>query len=71
LANGLSLRGKQKQLAFGKWPDVSLAQARAHRDAARKLLADDVAPSRKNKPDKIARADAATNNFEALAEEIL
>ncbi|VVT29713.1 Arm DNA-binding domain-containing protein [Hoeflea sp. EC-HK425] len=33
--------GKQKQLAFGAWPDVSLAQARAHRDAARKLLADD------------------------------
>ena len=44
--------GKQKQLAFGKWRDVSLAQARAHRDAARKLLADDVAPSQKNKPDK-------------------
>jgi hypothetical protein len=34
--------GKQKQLAFGAWPDVSLAQARAHRDAARSLLADDV-----------------------------
>jgi len=34
--------GKQKQLAFGAWPDVSLAQARAHRDAARKLLADDI-----------------------------
>ncbi|MCO6409054.1 Arm DNA-binding domain-containing protein [Hoeflea alexandrii] len=31
--------GKRKQLAFGAWPDVSLAQARAHRDAARKLLA--------------------------------
>ena len=63
--------GKQKQLAFGAWPDVSLAQARAHRDAARKLLADDVDPSQKKKQDKIAKADAAANSFEALAEEFL
>jgi len=63
--------GKQKQLAFGAWPDVSLAQARAHRDAARKLLANDVDPSQKKKQDKIAKADAATNSFEALAEEFL
>jgi integrase len=63
--------GKQKQLAFGGWPDVSLAQARAHRDEARKLLADHVDPSQKKKLDKIAKADAATNSFEALAEEFL
>ena len=63
--------GKQKQLAFGAWPDVSLAQARTHRDAARKLLADDVDPSQKKKQDKIAKADAAANSFEALAEEFL
>jgi len=63
--------GKQKQLAFGAWPDVSLAQARSHRDAARKLLADDVDPSEKKKQDKIAKADAAANSFEALAEEFL
>ncbi|MCQ2005688.1 tyrosine-type recombinase/integrase [Rhizobium sp. NRK18] len=63
--------GKQKQLAFGAWPDVSLALARAHRDAARKLLAVDVDPSQKKKQDKIAKADSAANSFEALAEEFL
>lgn len=63
--------GKQKQLAFGAWPDVSLAQARAPRDEARKLLADDVDPSQKKKQDKIAKADTAANRGEALAEEFL
>lgn len=62
--------GKQKQLAFTAWPDVSLAQARAHRDAARKLLADDVDPSHK-KQDRIAKAEASANTFETLAEEFL
>lgn len=53
--------GKQKQLSFGAWPNVSLAQARAHRDAARKLLADNIDPSLKKKQDKIAKAEAETN----------
>ena len=44
---------------------------RAYRDAAKKLLADDVDPSQKKKRDKIAKADAATSSFEALAEEFL
>ena len=63
--------GKQKQLSFGAWPDVSLAQARAQRDEARKLLADDIDPSQKKKQDKIAKAEAATNTFAALADEFL
>ena len=32
-------QGKCKTLAFGTWPDVDLANARARRDVARKLLA--------------------------------
>jgi len=31
--------GKQKTLSFGVWPDTGLAEARADRDAARKILA--------------------------------
>ncbi|MDR2626398.1 MAG: Arm DNA-binding domain-containing protein, partial [Zoogloeaceae bacterium] len=31
--------GKQKTLAFGAYPDVSLKEARERRDEARKLLA--------------------------------
>ncbi len=37
--------GKEKRLAFGVYPDVSLAQARARCDQARKQLANGVDPS--------------------------
>jgi hypothetical protein len=32
------IRGKEKRLSFGPFPEVSLAEARDHRDSARKLL---------------------------------
>lgn len=41
---------KEKRLALGKYPEVSLADARARRDEARKLLANGVDPSEKRKP---------------------
>lgn len=37
--------GKQKTLAFGKYPDVSLADARAKRDDARMILASGLDPA--------------------------
>jgi integrase len=61
--------GRYKSLAFGVWPDVDLAGARAKRDAARKLLANGRAPSEQNKLDKIAASVAAANTFKAVAEE--
>src|ERR1035437_3629568 len=36
--------GKMKQMAFGKYPDVSLADARLHHAQARQLLANGVDP---------------------------
>ena len=36
--------GKQKMISFGKYPDVTLAQAREKCGAARKLLAAEVDP---------------------------
>lgn len=63
--------GKQKQLSFGTWPEVSLAEARSRRDTARKLLADGVDPSAKKKEEKVARERAVTDSFAALAEELL
>jgi hypothetical protein len=36
--------GKMKQMAFGKYPDVPLADARAHHAQARQLLANGVGP---------------------------
>lgn len=41
--------GKEKMLALGKYPEVSLADARSRRDEARKLLANDVDPSENKK----------------------
>lgn len=63
--------GKQKQLSFGTWPEVSLAEARAARDAARKLLASGIDPSSKKKEEKVARERLVTDSFTALADELL
>lgn len=41
--------GKEKLLALGKYPEVSLKDAREHRDAARKLLANEVDPAENRK----------------------
>lgn len=59
--------GKQKLMALGIYPDISLAQARQAADAARKLLAVDVDPMAQRKVDKINRQQAADNTFKAVA----
>lgn len=63
--------GKQKTLAFGVWPETGLAEARAQRDAARKVLARGDDPAERIKLDRIAAAVAASNSFEAVADEWL
>jgi integrase len=62
--------GKQKSLALGAYPFVTLAEARASRDAARKLLANGTDPSVKRRLEKIAGA-AGGNSFREVAEELL
>jgi integrase len=57
--------GKQKMLALGVYPDVSLADARARRDEARKLLANGIDPGEKKRNDKVEQEEART--FEQLA----
>jgi integrase len=59
--------GKQKTMALGVYPDVTLSQARERRDAARKLLASGVDPMAQKKADKQATACANENTFEAVA----
>jgi integrase len=63
--------GKQNMLSLGSFPEISLADARAKRDDARKLLANGVDPSRQKKLDKITAKSAANNTFGAIAEEHL
>lgn len=61
--------GKEKRLSLGVYPEVSLRLARARRDDARKLLAEDIDPSENRKAQKTARADRAANSVETVARE--
>lgn len=61
--------GKQKTLAFGVYPTVTLKQAREKRDAAKELLAQDIDPGVAQKAQKISSRVAAANTFEAVAQE--
>lgn len=57
--------GKQKVLALGVYPTISLGDARRKRDEARKLISNGIDPSEKKKEDKIEQSGALT--FEAVA----
>lgn len=60
--------GKARMLALGAYPTVTLLEARARRDDARKTLAQGIDPSEKRKADKQAQIlDSIT--FSTLAEE--
>ncbi|EQB7287214.1 tyrosine-type recombinase/integrase [Morganella morganii] len=61
--------GKEKRLAFGVYPEVTLAEAREKRDAARKLLASGSDPAEAKKIAKAAQQANAENTFEAIARE--
>lgn len=60
------IHGKQKTLAIGVYPAVSLAQAREARKRAKELLAQDIDPSSAKREEKAARATEAQNTFEAV-----
>ena len=62
---------KENRLSFGTYPDVRLADARAQRDAARKLLASGVDPGEQRKAASSAAVEAASNSFEAVGREWL
>lgn len=63
--------GKQRTLALGVYPAVSLSKARQKRDKARELLADGIDPSAAKRNEKQALAQAATNTFAAVARDWL
>jgi integrase len=63
--------GKQRTLALGVYPAVSLLKARQRREAARKQLAEGVDPSEAKQEAKQAKAAALVNTFEAVARDWL
>lgn len=61
--------GKQKTLALGVYPDVSLADARERREQARKLLANGVDPGAVKQEQKATVLALSENSFEIIARE--
>ena len=59
--------GKEKTASLGKYPDVTLAQAREKRDKVRKPIANRVDPVDAQRAVKEAKTLAQTNSFEAVA----
>jgi hypothetical protein len=59
--------GKQKTLALGTYPAVSLAAARKKRENAREKLAAGIDPGEAKKAEKRAVRIAAANSFEVVA----
>lgn len=59
--------GKQKTLALGVYPDVTLRDARTKREVARDQLAAGIDPSHVRKLDKLAVKVSSENTFEAVA----
>ncbi len=60
--------GKEKLLALGSYPEISLLDARKRRDDARRLLANDVDPGAVRKAQKQAKIDE-TETFEVITRE--
>lgn len=57
--------GKEKTLALGQYPEVSLSEAREKRDEARKLISDGIDPCEQRRAKKAA--PEAINTFELVA----
>ena len=63
--------GSQRTVSFGRYPEVSLAEARQRLIEARRLIADGIDPVDQAKLDKIADSVVASNSFELVAAEWL
>lgn len=61
------INDKEKRLALGAYPEVSLKDARDKHQIARGDLANGIDPSEKRKTEKVVNALSAQNSFEAVA----
>ncbi|MCZ2405751.1 MAG: tyrosine-type recombinase/integrase [Burkholderiales bacterium] len=59
--------GKERRLALGVYPEVTLAQARQARDEARRVLKGGTDPGQLKRDAKAANAASLANTFEAVA----
>ena len=63
------LHGKSNQYSIGRYPDVSLAEARDELQAARKLVQAGINPTHRRKQKRAEEALASANTFSAVADE--
>jgi len=61
------IEGKEKTASLGKYPEVSLAEAREKRDEMRKLVTKDIDPVIAQRTAKEAKKLAQAHSFEAVA----
>lgn len=65
------IAGKEKRLALGVWPEVSLAKARELCDVARRQLTDGIDPALHRKKAKAVAQFEAANTFGAIGSEYI
>ncbi|MDE1475499.1 tyrosine-type recombinase/integrase [Xenorhabdus bovienii] len=63
------IAGKEKLLAIGTFPLISLAEARKKRDEAKKLMAEGIDPNQDKKQKKLAAQGEINNTFENITRE--
>lgn len=63
--------GVERKLALGSYPEITLAEARAARDTARRQLAHSVDPNTAKRQARIEASIRASNSFASVAEELI
>lgn len=61
--------GKEKRLAYGVYPEISLKEARNARDDSRRLLREGIDPAKLKRTRKARQTLAAENTFQTVSEE--
>lgn len=65
------MNGVERKLALGSYPEITLAEARSARDAARRQLAHSVDPNFAKRQARIEASLRAENSFAKVAEELI
>lgn len=65
------IHGTERKLALGAYPEITLAEARAARDIARRQLAHAVDPSTAKRQARIQASMQAENSFASVADELI
>ena len=65
------MNGVERKLALGAYPEITLAEARTARDAARKQLAHAVDPNVAKRQARIEASIRASNSFGTVADELI